>query len=110
MLGFYANWLALIVGYISLVFLFRYLRSGYSYNIIVFSALIIAVMFFHIYTWTVLAAVAGIFLIAMLLMQNNKNNNNSHFDKRRIIWLLLAILLSIVVDISRVSLTVLLAA
>jgi hypothetical protein len=62
-------------------------------------------MFFHIYTWTILAAVVGIFLIAMLLMQNNKNNNNSHFDKRRIIWLLLAILLSIVVDISRVSLT-----
>jgi hypothetical protein len=81
------------------------LRFGYSYNIIVFSALIIAVMFFHIYTWTILAAVVGIFLIAMLLMQNNKNNNNSHFDKRRIIWLLLAILLSIVVDISRVSLT-----
>ena len=102
--GYYANWLALIVGYTSIVFLFRYLRSGHSYNIVVFSALVIAVMFFHVYTWTVLAAVAGIFLIAMLLMQSNKNNNG-HFNKKRIIWLLLAILLSIVVDISRVSLT-----
>jgi hypothetical protein len=102
--GSYANWLALIVGYISLVFLFRYLRSGHSYNIVAFLALAIASMFFHVYTWTVLAAVEGIFLFAMLLCMSNKNKKG-HFTKKRIIWLLLAILLSIGVDISRVSLT-----
>jgi hypothetical protein len=79
--------------------------------------LLIGVLFFHVYTWTVLAAVAGIFLVAMLLLviwekkkkkKNNKANNirNNHFTKRRrIIWLLLAILVSIVVDITKVSLT-----
>ena len=109
--GFYANWLALIVGYISIVFLFRYLRSGRLSDIVVFSILLIGVLFFHVYTWTILAAVAGIFLIAMLVVntknkKNKNNNNNTDFTNRRIIWLLLfAILLSIVVDIAKVLLT-----
>jgi hypothetical protein len=109
--GFYANWLALIVGYISLVFLFRYLRSGRLYDIVAFSILLIGVLFLHVYTWTMLAAVAGIFLLTMLVTQNkrnmNKNNSNkNYFTTRRIIWLLLfAILPSIVVDVTKVLLT-----
>ncbi len=106
--GFYANWLALIVGYISIVFLFRYLRSGRLSDIVVFSILLIGVLFFHVYTWTILAAVAGIFLMTMWLyaMKNKNNSNINYFTKRRIIWLLLvAILPSIVVDITKVLLT-----
>jgi hypothetical protein len=110
--GFYANWLALIIGYISIAFLFRYLRTGRLSDIVVFSALLIGVLFFHVYTWTILAAVSGIFLLAMLLVviwgkkNNNDNISNNHFIKRRrIIWLLLAILVPIVVDITKVSLT-----
>src|ERR671919_2168574 len=110
--GFYANWLALIVGYVSIAFLFRYLRTGRHFDIILFSGLLIGVLLLHVYTWTVLAAVAGVFLIAMLVIQNKKNknkisNNNNPFTKSRgrIIWLLLAILVSIGVDIAKVSLT-----
>jgi hypothetical protein len=109
--GFYANWLALIIGYTSIAFLFRYLRTGRVSDIIAFSTLLIGVLLLHVYTWTVLAAVAGIFLIAMLVIQNKKNknkiNNNNPFIKSRrmIIWLLLAILVSIGVDIAKVSLT-----
>src|SRR5919106_821982 len=44
--GFYANWLALIVAYISIIFLFRYLRAGRPFDIVVFSILLIAVLFF----------------------------------------------------------------
>ena len=66
-------------------------------------------MFFHVYTWTILAAVAGVFLLTMLVMQNKRkknNNNNNYFTNRRIIWLLLfAILPSIVVDITKILLT-----
>jgi hypothetical protein len=116
--GFYANWLALIVGYISIAFLFRYLRSGRLSDIIVFSTLLIGVLFIHIHTWTILAAVSGTFLVAMLLVaiwNNNKkkkkkkkDNGNSNisnlFRKRRIIWLLLAILVSIAIDITKVAL------
>lgn len=109
--GFYANWLALIVGYISIAFLFRYLRTGRLSDIMLFSGLLIGVLLLHVYTWTVLAGVAGVFLIAMLVIQNKKNknkiNNNNPFIKSRrmIIWLLLAILVSIGVDIAKVSLT-----
>lgn len=108
--GFYANWLALIVGYISVVFLFRYLRSDRFWDVIVFSILLIAVLFFHVYTWTILAAVTGIFLLTMLVFQNkirNRNNdNNNYLLSRRIIWFpLFAILASIVVDLSKVLLT-----
>ncbi|MGH9990787.1 MAG: hypothetical protein ACREAS_10155, partial [Nitrososphaera sp.] len=90
--GFYANWLALIVGYISIVFLFRYLRSGRPSDIVIFSILLILVLFFHVYTWTILAAVAGVFLLTMLVIQNKRKkntNNNNYFPNRRIIWLLL---------------------
>lgn len=116
--GFYANWLALIVGYVSIAFLFRYLRTGRLFDIVGFSTLLTAVLFFHVYTWTVLAAVAGIFLAAMLLVaiwkkkekkinNNNYNNairNNLFTKRRRIIGLLLAVLVSIAVDIGKVSL------
>jgi hypothetical protein len=106
--GFYANWLALIVGYISIVFLFRYLRSGHTFDIVVFSILLIGVLFFHVYTWTILAVIAGIFLLTMLVIQNKnkKKNSNNYFTNRRIIWLLVfAILPSIVIDIAKVLLT-----
>jgi hypothetical protein len=110
--GFYANWLALIIGYISVGFLFRYLRSGRLSDIVIFSTLLIGVLFSHVYTWTVLAAVSGIFLVAMLLAviwQNKRkkkdtSNISNLFTKRRIIWLLVAILLSLVVDVTKVFL------
>jgi hypothetical protein len=108
--GFYANWLALIVGYISISFLFRYLRSGRVSDIIIFTTLLVGVLFFHVYTWTVLTAVAGIFLIAMLCMvvkrnRNNKNDDNSCFTKKAIVWLLVAMILSVVIDVAKVMLT-----
>jgi hypothetical protein len=108
--GFYANWLALIIGYISIAFLFRYLRSGRLSDIVVFSILLIGVLFSHVYTWTVIAAVSATFLLAMLLVaiwenkrkKKNTRNISNLFTKRRIIWLLVAILVSFGVDITKV--------
>jgi hypothetical protein len=60
-------------------------------------------LFIHIHTWTVLAAVSGIFLVVILLLAIKWKNSN-FFTKRRIIYLLLGILLTIVVDISKVTL------
>jgi hypothetical protein len=115
--GFYANWLGLIVGYISLAFLFRYLRTGRLFDIVVFSTLLIGVLFTHVYTWTILAAAAGIFLLVMLLLgiwdkkKKNKNknknivSNNPFTNRKRITWLLIAVLVSVGVDITKVLLT-----
>jgi hypothetical protein len=108
--GFYANWLALIVGYVSIVFLFRYLRSGRHSYIIVFSTLLVVVLFLHVYTWAMLTAITGIFLLTMLAVKKGKNNNNNNnigstnpFTYKRIIWLLLfAILLPIAIDLAKV--------
>jgi hypothetical protein len=107
--GFYANWLALIVGYISLVFLFRYLRRGSLSDIIVFSVLLMSVLFFHVYTWTILAAVSGVFLLSLLVLHRKVESNdhsNGYLSDRRIIWLLIfAIIPSVGVDITKVLLT-----
>ena len=110
--GFYANWFALTLGYVSIAFLLRYLRSGRLSDIVAFSTLLIGVLFSHVYTWTVLAAVSGIFLVAMLLIaiwknkkkKENTSNISSLFTRRRIIWLLVAILVSLAVDITKVFL------
>jgi len=114
--GFYANWLALIVGYISIVFLFRYLRSGYRSDIVVFLALLFGVQFLHVYTWTLLTAVAAIFLLALLVIhgrtenKRNKNNKNSggnfySTNKRIICLLLFAIVPTILADFAKVAFT-----
>ncbi|MDQ3967701.1 MAG: hypothetical protein M3275_04810, partial [Thermoproteota archaeon] len=104
--GLYANWLGLIVGYVSIAFLFRYLRLGRLFDIVAFSTLLIAVLFIHVYTWTILAAVSGIFLLAILILTFKWHKISSNlFTKRRIIWLLVAILISVAVDIAKVSLT-----
>jgi hypothetical protein len=106
--GFYSNWFALIVGYISIVFLFRYLRYGRLRDLGIFPILLIAVLFLHVYTWTILTAVAAIFLVTMLLVvitREKNSSSNKDFNKKRMTWLLLALILSIMVDITKVVLT-----
>jgi hypothetical protein len=93
------------------------LRTGRLSDIVVFSTLLIGVLFTHVYTWTILAAVAGIFLLVMLLLgiwdmkKKNKNknknivSNNPFTNRKRITWLLIAVLVSVGVDITKVLLT-----
>lgn len=105
--GFYANWLALIVGYISIVFLFRYLRAGRLSDIVAFSTLLLVVLLLHAYTWTIVAAVAAIFLLTLLVLHRKRKKNNNYgadspFIRRRIVWLLLSgIALSVAVDVTK---------
>jgi hypothetical protein len=80
--GFYANWLALIIGYLSFVFLFRYLKGSNKIDLITFFFLTIVVLFSHTYTWTILTVVTGIFLLVMLKF--------THYSPRKSVILLLA--------------------
>jgi len=95
--GFYANWLALIIGYLSFVFLIRFLKKPSKLNLIVYSTLIVLLLFSHVYTWTVLMIVMGIFL-AVLLKFN-------YYNRKSIILLLLVILSSVAIDVGRIAVT-----
>jgi hypothetical protein len=95
--GFYANWFALIIGYLSFVFLIRFLRTSSKQSFVVYSLLILVLLFSHVYTWSLLAIVSGIFLIVMLKL--------NYYDKKRVILLLIVILSSVIVDVVRTTIT-----
>jgi hypothetical protein len=95
--GIYANWLALIIGYLSLVFLIRFLKAPSKLNLLVYSILLILLVFTHVYTWTVLTLFTGIFLVAMYKMNS--------YHKKSIIVLLIVVLSSVAIDVARSSLT-----
>ena len=73
--GSYANWLALIVGYLSIVFVLRSLKETSRFNVLLFLVLINTALFTHIYTWSILALVIGIFLLVLLKMKYYERKN-----------------------------------
>jgi hypothetical protein len=95
--GFYANWLALIIGYLSVIFLFRYLRKSKKQDLFVYGLLLVTSLLTHVYTWTIFVFVFAILLAVML--------RASDFSRKSIIILLLVTLASVVIDIARISIT-----
>jgi hypothetical protein len=94
--GFYANWLALIIGYSSFVFLFRFLRKPSKPNLLLYSTLLILTLLSHIHTWSTIVTVMAIFLIVMLSL--------NYYHRKRIIILLLIVISSIIIDVGRATL------
>jgi hypothetical protein len=95
--GFYANWFALIIGYLSLVFLFKFLKRPSKLNFVIYSILTILLLLSHTYTWSMIAIVTGIFLVVMLKL--------NHYPRRNVILLLLVVLSSAAADAIRASIT-----
>jgi hypothetical protein len=96
--GFYANWFALIIGYLSFVFLVRSLKNSSSkQNLTVFSVLIIGLLFTHIHTWSIIVAVMSVLLIILMKVKQ--------YPKQRISLLLIILLSSIVFDVVITSMT-----
>ena len=89
--GFYANWIALIVGYSSLVFFFRFLKTSSKISLFIFFVLLLTTLFSHAYTWSVLTIVMGIFLGVSFIFKS--------YPRKRIILLLLVVLSSVVIDV-----------
>ena len=81
--GSYANWLALIVGYLSIAFLFRSLKRTSKLNVGLFLVLLITLFFTHIYTWSILTIVMGIFLLVLL--------KTKYYERKNIIILLVVL-------------------
>ncbi|MFL6330112.1 MAG: hypothetical protein ACJ705_03765 [Nitrososphaeraceae archaeon] len=96
--GFYANWFALIIGYLSFVFLLRSLKySSNKLNLAIFSLLLIALLFTHVHTWSVIVVVMSVFLITMIKAK--------HYYKKRIVLLFIILSSSVVLDIVKTSIT-----
>ena len=96
--GFYANWFALIIGYLSFLFLVRSLKySSSNQNLTIFSVLIIVLLFTHVHTWSVLVAVMSVLLIVMIKVKQ--------YSKRRTALLLIILLSSVIFDVVRTSMT-----
>src|SRR5436309_5910791 len=94
--GIYANWVALIIGFFSLVFLIRFLKTAKKRSLIVYSILLMLLVFTHVYTWTILALFTGIFLVVLYKLNS--------YRKKSIIILLVIVLSSVAIDITRSSL------
>jgi hypothetical protein len=96
--GFYANWIALIIGYLSSVFLFKFLKSPSNrLNFVIYSVLMILLLFSHVYTWSVMVIVMGVFLAVMLKLD--------YYRRGSIVLLLLVVLSSVFIDLARMAIT-----
>lgn len=95
--GFYANWLALIVGYVATTFLLKCLRRFELRYLILFAFLMMVLHFTHTYTWTVLSIVLGVYLVVSFLTKIH--------NKKSIALLLIVIFGTVAVDLARVQLT-----
>lgn len=95
--GSYANWLALIMGYLSVVFVFRSLKRINKVNVGLFLVLIITVFFTHIYTWSIFSILIGIFLLVLLKMK--------YYKRRDVILLLIVLSSTVLLDVIRTTST-----
>jgi hypothetical protein len=95
--GIYANWFALIIGYTAIVFLIKYLKVPRKKNIILYFIFLMALLFSHVYTWTILSMIMGLFLVVLLKL--------NYYQKKSILFLLAVLFISVGVDYIRTILT-----
>jgi hypothetical protein len=91
--GFYANWFGLIIGFLTIIFLLRFLKFPSYSNLILYSSTFILMIFFHVYTWTVFTTVIALFLISMLVI--------GKYERKTIAIALIILSCTVVIDISK---------
>jgi hypothetical protein len=95
--GSYANWMALIVGYLSMMFMLRYLKNKDRKDMYLFAILSVTTLFIHSYTWTILSMSIGIFLLAVLKF--------NYYSRKNVIILLIILGSTILFDVVRMTVT-----
>jgi hypothetical protein len=95
--GLYANWFALIWGYFAFTFLFKMIEKPKKTNLIIFSVLLIIVLFSHAQTWTIFMYLIGIFTAVLFF-------KNKTAYKKGILYIIFSILPSILIDLVRLFL------
>ena len=93
--GFFANWIALITGYFCLGYLFKFLKDPRKPLLAIFTILLVATLFAHVYTWTVISLCAGVFVILLAILRR------TDYSRKAIILILIVIASSIVIDIAK---------
>ncbi len=91
--GFYANWIALILGYFCLGYLFKFLMDPTRSTLVIFSGLLIGTLFAHVYTWTIISLCASVFLVLLLVLRRRE------YSRKAIGLILIVITTSAVIDI-----------
>ena len=95
--GFYANWFALTIGFLSILFLVRFLNRGNKMSLICYSILIMILLFSHVYTWTIFVLVIVIFLVASLKLK--------YYEKKRIALVAIVLVASFATDFVKMVIT-----
>jgi hypothetical protein len=95
--GFYANWLALILGYLAFGFLIRCLKRPSKIGLVVLWLLMIGLLFAHTYTWTVMIAVAFVFVFVLHAL--------NYYPRKHLLLLYIVLSSSIAVDVLKSSWT-----
>lgn len=89
--GFYANWIALILGYLAFALLVRQLKAPSKFTLILLAVTMSAVLLAHVYTWTIVIVVASIFLFVLLILKQ--------YPRKSILVLYLILSTSLAVDV-----------
>ena len=92
--GFYANWIALIIGFSCLALMISYLRRPTILKALVFSGLILLLLLSHTYTWS-------IFLLVMIIFLIISYRRKYYYSRKSTAILFIPLLFSVVFDISR---------
>ena len=95
--GFFANLIALIPFYLSLLFLLRFLRSETRLNPYLFAGSLIVLLFTHVYTWTILTFFLLLFLFVALLKRS--------YPRKLLFISMIFVISSIGIDLLRSHLT-----
>lgn len=95
--GFYANWIALIMGYAMIVFLLRSLRQNKVASYAAFYLILITLIFVHSYTWSFFLVMVSLILVALFYIKL--------YDRKRILIVMLLVLSTIPIDIMKAFIT-----
>lgn len=93
--GFYSNWLALIIGYLSFVFLIKFLKKPGLLTLLIYSGSIMLLLFTHVYTWSVFLIASVIFLAVVHRLK--------YYSRKSVVLLLLVLFATVIVDISKIA-------
>lgn len=95
--GFYANWLALVLGYAAFGLLVKCLKRPSKIGLVVLGLLMTGLLFAHTYTWAIMISIAFVFLFVLHAV--------NYYPRKHLLLLYLVVSSSIAVDVLKSSWT-----